>query len=424
MVVLTGDRKRSHQCLFKPAGQRKQHMRSSDILAAGREQALAFRLASHHLAVRLPPGSLLAAAGACGIQDSPPGSTALALHARVSRLQPEDVARTLADRTLLMAMSFRGAPLIFPTADADVFTAGVLPDDEESLRFFIQGARPGLDKVGMSATELVDLTATAMVTALDGRALTKDELGVEIGNRITVQLDAGRRTAWQSASLYVPGQFLGESLARFAMYAVSLQGLFCYVPRQENKARFVRMDQWLGAMLPAADPSKARAELVRRYLRCYGPSTPEHFAQWAGISPTQASRAWALVGDELTGVDFDGKSAWLLRDDATRFMSPRTPAGVRFLPPHEPLLQMRDRETLVPDKSWHRKLWRTVGNPGILLAEGNAVAAWRSRKSGKRMDITIEQFETIPQALRPEIEAEAATLAPYGGCVSVRVEYK
>jgi hypothetical protein len=104
-------------------------------------------------------------------------------------------------------------------------------------------------------------------------------------------------------------------------------------------------------------------------------------------------------------------------------MSHRTPAGVRFLPPHEPLLQLRDRETLVPDKSLHRKLWRSVGNPGILLVSGKAVAAWRSRKAGKRMNITIEQFETIPQALRPEIEAEAATLAPFSRCASVKVEY-
>ncbi len=85
---------------------------------------------------------------------------------------------------------------------------------------------------------------------------------------------------------------------------------------------------------------------------------------------------------------------------------------------------MRDRETLIPDKSLHRKLWRSVGNPGILLADGKAAAAWRSRKSGKRMDIMIEQFAVITPEMRPMIEAEAATLAPFSGCTSVKVEYK
>jgi hypothetical protein len=405
-------------------------MRLSDTIDASRGQVLAFRLDSHHLAARLPlhagvERSLLVAAGACGVQDSPPGSAALALHARVSGLKPADISRAMtSDKTLLQAMSLRGAPLVFPAADSAVFTAGVLPDDEESLRFFIQGAIPGLDKVGMSATELVDLTAAAIADVLDGRAMTKDELGARIADRLAGQLDERRRDAWRSASWFAASQSLGESLVRFALYAVSLQGRFCYAARRDNKANFVLTGRWPGVSLPSVDAGKARTELVRRYLRCYGPSIPEHFAQWAGISPAQASRAWALVEDELNETDFEGKKAWLLREDAARFRSPRAAEGVRFLPPHEPLLQMRDRETLVPDRSWHRKLWRSVGNPGIVLVDGEAAAAWRSRKSGRQMNIAIEPFDTIPQEKRPDIESEAATLAPYSGCVSVKVQHK
>ena len=399
-------------------------MQPPDVIVANREQALAFRLAGHHLATRLPPGSLSIAAGACGLQDSPPGSAALALHARVAGMGPADFAQGLADKTLLTAMSFRGAPYVFPAADAASFTAGLLPEDEESLRFFIRGAGHGLGRIGMSATELVDLTAADLGGVLDGRQMTKDELGAEIGGRIARRLDPGRREAWQSASPYAPGQFLGESLVRFALYVVSLRGLFCYVPRQDNKAQFVLMERWLGAPLPVVRAEDARADLVRRYLHCYGPSIPGHFAQWAGISPAQASRAWALIDGEIAAVDFGGKKTWLLREDVACFRSPPAAAGVRFLPPHEPLLQMRDRGTLVPDVSWHRKLWRAAGNPGVLLVDGQAVAAWRSRKSGKKMSIVIEQFEAVPQEKRPEIEAEAATLAPYSGCTSVKVEYK
>lgn len=44
---------------------------------------IAFRLAAHRLTERLDEGGLLDAAGRCGIQNSPPGSALLALHARV-----------------------------------------------------------------------------------------------------------------------------------------------------------------------------------------------------------------------------------------------------------------------------------------------------------------------------------------------------
>ncbi len=401
------------------------HMAATGTLQADRGQVLAFRLGSHNLARRLSPGSLLKAAGACGIQNTPPGSAALALHARVEGLKPVDIDHALAaDKTLLQTMSLRGTPLVFPAADAAVFTAGLLPEDEASLRVFILGAVEGLEKVGMSATELVRLTSGALPAVLDAHEMTKDELGVEIADRISGELSPGRRDLWRSHSWYASGQYLGESLVRFALYVVSLQGLFCYAPRQKNKAYFVRTDQWLGSPLPQAVPEKARAELARRYLHCYGPSTAGHLAEWAGIASVQADRAWSLIEDDLVEVDYGKQRTWLLQSDVPCFLSPVAATGVRFLPPHEPLLQMRDRATLIPDKSLHRKLWRAVGNPGVVLVDGEPVAAWRSQKHGKRMDVTVEAFAGIPQKMRPEIEAEAATLAPYRGCSSGIVRYE
>lgn len=400
-------------------------MSISGAARVSRGQAIAYRLDRHHLAARLPPGSLREAAGACGIQNTPPGSAALALHARVEGLEPDDVARAVvADKTLLQAMSLRGAPHFFPAADAAVFTAGLLPEDEDSLRFFVRGAVPGLDRVGMSATELVDRTAAATLEVLDGRAMTKDRLGVAIGDLIAGRLSPGQRDMWRSASWFVPGQFLGESLVRYALYVVSLRGLLCYAARKDDQACFTRTDQWLGVPPPAVNVADVRAGLVRRYLRCYGPSTAQHYAQWAGIAPAQAARAWALVKGEVAEVDFEGRRAWALAEDVPRLRSPPAARGVRFLPPHEPLLQLRDRGTLVPDAALHCKLWRTVGNPGVLLVDGSAVAAWRSRKSGKRMTISVEPFAAIPQKMRREIASEAELLGPHSGCTSVIVKYK
>ncbi len=247
-------------------------MRSSDALAASREQVLAFRLDSHHLAARLPPGSLLAAAGACGIQDTPPGSAALALHARVAGLTPAIVEQAIAtDKSLLRAWSLRAAPCVFPVGDAAVFTAGLLPENEASARFFILGSNKALDMLGMSAMELIDMTAAATCDLLDGRTMTKDQMGIELADRLAQRLTAGQCILWQSDSFIVPGQSLGESLVRFALYVLPLRGLICFASRSDNKAYLTRIDQWLGALLPAADAAKARGELVRRYLQLLWP---------------------------------------------------------------------------------------------------------------------------------------------------------
>ncbi|MGH2663434.1 MAG: DNA glycosylase AlkZ-like family protein [Actinomycetota bacterium] len=34
-----------------------------------------------------------------------------------------------------------------------------------------------------------------------------------------------------------------------------------------------------------ADPPEARAEVARRFLHCYGPATPQRFAEWTEAEP-------------------------------------------------------------------------------------------------------------------------------------------
>lgn len=49
----------------------------------GVEQVRRYRLRGHHLDRKLPPKDLLAAAGACGVQNSPPGAWEAALFNRL-----------------------------------------------------------------------------------------------------------------------------------------------------------------------------------------------------------------------------------------------------------------------------------------------------------------------------------------------------
>ncbi len=388
------------------------------------ERLCAFRLANQHLAVRLPPGSLTTAA-ACPIQNTPPGSAALALHARVEGLTPVQIEQALiVDKTLVQAWSLRAAPHLFSTADAAPFTLGLLPTDEASLRNFVRGATPALDQIGIHATEILEMVATALVQELDGRTLTKDALGLGLAARLAPSLSPSQASAWESPSPYAPKQTLGESVVRFFLPLAALQGRCCHAARGGNQAFLARTDQWLGTPTPPADLALARAELLRRYLHAHGPSTPEHLAEWAGIAPAQASATWNLLAPELIAIEEGGQVAWILAVDHDTWLTPQQAQGVRFLPPHDPYLNLRDRATLLPDPAHQRHLWRTVGNPGALLVDGRLLAAWRPKKKGRRLCLIIEPFAPWPQKRLPEFEAEAATLAPHRGCTSVELEIR
>ncbi len=391
---------------------------------AGRDQVCAFRLSNHHLTSRLPPNSLLEAAAACGIQDSPPGSAALALNARVRDVSPGDLITALeTGKTLLRLRSLRAAPHVVPTRDAPVFTSALLPAGEEELRFFILGAGAALATVGMSATALVDLAAPALMAVLHGRTLGFAALTTELSEHVAAGLTSGQWAAWRSPGPYAPGQSLGEALIHFALYPLALQGLYCFAPRQGDEAAFARTDQWLGGPLPGLTPDQAQAELVRRYLRCYGPSTAQHFGKWAGVAPALAARAWARLEPELVRVDCDGWQAWLHAADFPGFTDPLPPRGVRLLPPHDPYLAARDRATLLPDTRLHSHIWRSVGNPGVVLADGRLIAMWRPQTKGQRLRLTFEPFSALDEGTRSELADEADRMAACRGAASAELVF-
>ncbi|MFL6126008.1 winged helix DNA-binding domain-containing protein [Actinophytocola sp.] len=383
---------------------------------------IAFRLNAHHLTARLGENELIDAAHRCGIQNSPPGSALLALHARVKNLTQEQVEEAVAEeKSLLQTWCMRGSPFYFPAADAPVFTTGVLPPTEEAMRHFIPGVEPTLDKLGMSLTEAIELCGDEVDAVLSGRQLAINELGAELAERIARRLPKKQREIWEAEGPYAPGQPHGEAVVHFGIRILTLQRVVCFAPRTGNKAPFVLVDEWLGHPIPDIDPEAARAELLRRYLRCYGPSTRGEFAAWVGIKAGDTDPWWSLVEDELTQVEFRGKS-WIVTEDLDALQSAPMPKGVRLLPPRDPYTQMRDRETIV-DKKYHREVWKTLGEPGTVLANGKITGIWRPRKSGRKLTITIKTFGPVPAQDKKPLQDEAEQVASLRGASSVDVEF-
>lgn len=365
---------------------------------------------------------MLDAAGRCGVQNSPPGSALLALNARVRDLTQERVEAAVAEeKSLLQSWCMRGAPFYFPAVDAPVFTTGVLPPTEEAMCHLVLGVAPALARLGMRLIEVVELTGAEVGDVLSGRQLAIKELGAELAERIARKLPKKQRGVWEEESPYGPDQQLGEGVVHFCLRILTLQRVVCFAPRTGNTAPFVLVDEWLGHPIPDVAPDIARAELLRRYLRSYGPSTRGHFAAWLGIHARDADPWWGLVREELTKVQFGGTS-WILADDAETLRSAAMPKGVHLLPPRDPYTQMRDRETIV-DMKYHQEIWKSVGEPGVVLANGRIAGTWRPRKSGPKLTITITAFDSLPDREKKALQNEAEQVAPLRGASSVDVKF-
>jgi hypothetical protein len=155
----------------------------------------------------------------------------------------------------------------------------------------------------------------------------------------------------------------------------------------------------------------ARAELVRRFLEYFGPSEPASFARWAGVTPSFAQASWDRVEDELVEVRLDRRRLWSLAGDVRALEGSRSPKGWRLLPPHDPYLASHDRATIAPDERMQARIWRSSGNPGVALADGEVVGLWHARKTGGKLVIHMEAFARLSKLDREGLEQEASTLA-------------
>ncbi|GAA1098222.1 winged helix DNA-binding domain-containing protein [Tsukamurella strandjordii] len=386
------------------------------------DQIIGFRLRTHGLAERLDEAALATAAGRCGVQDSPPGSALLALHARVRGVAPGTVAEALESRLLLRTWCMRGAPFLVPTAEAAVFTTGVLPPTESAARHLIQGVGPALDALGLGLDEAVDLTARHTATVLADRRLAIAQLGAEVAGAIAPELGAEQRTVWEAEGPHAPGQPLGEAVVHFCVRILALRGQVCFAPRDGNTAPFALTDEWLPEPVPARAPEDARAELLRRYLRCYGPTTRADFAAWLGVRAGDVGPWWETLADRLERVDTDGARAWVHTDDLSELRASELPTGVRLLPPRDPYTQARDHSVIVAPEH-HRAIWRPVGEPGTVLLDGRIVGLWRPRKDGDRLTLTVTPFARLAAADRAAVSIEAEAVGALRGATSTVVAF-
>jgi hypothetical protein len=159
-----------------------------------------------------------------------------------------------------------------------------------------------------------------------------------------------------------------------------------------------RVDRWIGRPLAVADP----AELVRRYLRAFGPATAADVTTWSGV-PGVAD-VLGEMPDLVRHEDERGRALWDVPD--CEIVSGDRPAPVRLLGIYDNLWlshTARDRVT-TPEA---RRRW-TGTNGGLactVFVDGWLAGLWRP--DGDRVG-SLELFDPLTSSQRSELDAEVA----------------
>lgn len=338
------------------------------------------------------------AAGTIGVRDVK-GSAILAFSARVEGVTHDELRVATDSRSLVKVMSARGNAALVPASDAAVFSIGTLPADDESLRARLKPFLPVLDRSGYTATRALDAACDVA-----GRALADGPMDIGgLSGVLTRSLPA--------LSPMCRGRCGVAHIDQGLFDLVGESAVWCPVDEDGHRT-YVRTDQLLGAV--AEHRIVARTELVRRYLRCHGPSTARELAEWCGISAADATRS--LQESDVTPVRVNGRRTFVLTSDAERLRSVAEPAGVRLLPPNDPYLLGRDRDTLLPDRDAQKRIWKPTPNAGAVLHRGEIVASWRTNKKARHLRVLLEPVGKLSRRTLAEIEPEAGMVATLRGC--------
>lgn len=170
--------------------------------------------------------------------------------------------------------------------------------------------------------------------------------------------------------------------------------------------RIALADAWLG---PSDSSLEAgRAQLVRGYLRAFGPAPWRDIASWAGVSVTEVKAGAA--GLELVRYR-DEQGRELLDLPGAPLPDADVPAPVRFLPHWDANLLVHARRTgLLPEV--HRPRVFSSRNPfsvGTYLVDGRVVGAW-SLRDGR---IALDPFEEVSTRDQRAIEEEREALESF-----------
>lgn len=362
-----------------------------------------FRLHTHHLDGRRSRKDLLHVAGACGLQNTPPGAWETALFNRVSACSLADMDALLGEeKSLLQAWSFRGAPVVFPTSESDAFLSALVPQEDEEW-IYAHGIGLALDFLQMSFDDLLD-KLVQVIPGLDGETLkSKTTLDQTLAEWMLPLLAREKQGLWNSPSMYgAPDrQTVGGAVVSFLLRPCAFQGLVVFGARAGTSPTFTSYTGWLGHSLTPGEDAAVR--LVRKFLHCYGPTTADALASWLGCTGKQARRLWASVADEVEPVTLpDGKKAFLLSQDKDLLRAPPAPArSLLLLGGHDPYLDQRDRQILFPDKALHKQVWQTVSNPGAIVQDGEIIGIWKSKKKGNNLEADMTLWHDAPALQKP-----------------------
>ncbi len=348
-------------------------------------QVQAWRLSQHGLSPRLSSRDVVEAVRRTGgIQAQVMSAAELALCTRVEGLSAQEIRSAIfQDHTLVKTWAMRATLHVLETRDLPLYVAAL------SFREFRN----------WSAYFAYYLSAVPQVVGSE--PMTREQLASALAKRTGI---AHLRDVILSSSWGTP---LRQS---------ALRGDLCFGPNQGQHVTFVNPRAWSGAW-PSIKPEQALQEIVRCYLRAYGPATAEDFARWCwdGGGKIQAKQLFESMKDELEEVDVEGWRAVALRATLEPMQRLEPAETIHLLPlfdaytigmprAREPLLSLSHKSLVFRPQGWIS---------AVVLVNGSIQGVWQHTTRRSQTLVKVHLFCSPTALIQKGIEAEVERLSDF-----------
>jgi hypothetical protein len=295
----------------------------------------------------------------------------LSLAARIEGFDPAAVTAGLEDRSLVRFLVMRGTVHLLTADDALVLRGWTQPVHEREIRISQNvGAAREVDR-GRFLSALSDILAQ--------QPLPQKAIGVALAEQFPEH----------------PPTQLGQ-LARSAAPLVQVP------PRGTWKGSggvvYQYVDRWLGRA--TAEPDVP--EIVRRYLRAFGPASAADVTAWSAI--TRLGPVLKDMADLVTYEDENGKLLYDVPDG--ELADEDVPAPVRLLGAYDNVwLSHAARDRVTDPQSRNAWMAENGASAYALFADGWLVGLWRAEEG--RITI-LQTLRTLTKAERSELDEEIA----------------
>ncbi|TLF81119.1 winged helix DNA-binding domain-containing protein [Nocardia cyriacigeorgica] len=170
------------------------------------------------------------------------------------------------------------------------------------------------------------------------------------------------------------------------------------------------IESWLPGGVPVIPADDARDELVRQWLRAFGPAPVSDIKWWTGWTLGEVRKTLARL--DITDVELDEGTGVILTDDLDPVPEPEP--WVALLPALDPTpMGWQSRAWYLGDHA--AALFDRNGNIGpTIWCDGRIVGGWAQRKDG---EIALRLLEDVGSDAVAMIDAEAERIGAWFGDV-------